>query len=242
MSNEKVPRGNLYCSMSAKHLFRTIDNPAEDEETETETEPEIRLEIPTFVCNDGNRTEDIAEVHPLGFIIDNNNEPAPENIPASLDNNNIAATDGLEWGWAGIDHRKWANGQAMKARINCLSGIALQGATLLTMLLLFLPWKFIEDVILVQTNNKILGSTVTFEEFLRFLGLWLYMSTLSGFWWLFNDFMTFKRCEAILLALSYTDKTPPAYKDKSCEVRQIITTQNKNMTKIFTSSWVSCLY
>jgi hypothetical protein len=34
-----------------------------------------------------------------------------------------------------------------KASINCLSGVALQGATILTMLLLFLYLKFNEDVI-----------------------------------------------------------------------------------------------
>jgi hypothetical protein len=57
----------------------------------------------------------------------------------------------------------------------------------------------------------------------------------------FNDFMTCKRFEAILLALTYTDKTPPAYKDQFWEVRQMITAWNKNMTKIFMPVWVSCL-
>jgi hypothetical protein len=131
---------------SDTQLFGPTANLVEGEVTETEDEPEIRLEIPTFVRNAGNRAEDIAEVCVLGFVVDNNNEPAPENIPAP-DNNNLEATDaGLQWGWGGINHRKQANGQATRARINCLSGIALQGAMLLTMLLLFLPRKFMEDV------------------------------------------------------------------------------------------------
>jgi hypothetical protein len=57
----------------------------------------------------------------------------------------------------------------------------------------------------------------------------------------FNDFMACKRFEAILLALTHTDKTPPAYKDRFWEFCQMIMAWNKNMTKIFTLSWVSCL-
>jgi hypothetical protein len=244
---------------SDTQLFGTNANPVDDEETETDAEPEIRLEIPTFVCHAGNREEDIAEVHVLGFIVNNDNEPAPKNIPAPTENNKTAATDGLAWGWAGIDHRKQANGQATKARITCLSGIALEGATLLTMLFLFLPQKLMDDVIIVETNNKILGLPITFGELLRFLGLRLYMRTLSGFWQIdywsskqismyegapyyrFNDFMPCKRFEAIRLALSYTDKTPPAYINRFWEVRQMITAWNTNKTKISMPSWLLCL-
>jgi hypothetical protein len=150
-------------------LLRTNANPVDDGETEMDAEPEVRLKIPTFVCHAGNCAEDIAEVHTLGFIVENDNEPAPENIPAPTENNNIAATNGLAWGWAGIDHRKQANGVAMKAHINCLSGIALEGGMLLTMLLLFLPLKFMEDVIIIQTNNKIVGLPVTFGELVPWL-------------------------------------------------------------------------
>ena len=166
--------------------------------------------------------------------------------------------DGRVWGWAGIDYRKQANGHETTARINGLSGIALAGSTMLTMFLLFFPRKFMETVLIIETNKKILGAPLTFGEFLRFLGLWLYMSTLKGYrrseYWSskeinlyegapyrFNEFMALKRFEAILLALSYTDDNPPAYKDRFWEVRQIITAWNTNMTEIFTPSWVSCL-
>ena len=53
--------------------------------------------------------------------------------------------------------------------------------------------------------------------------------------------MSLQRFEAILLALSFTNKTPPTYKDRFWEVRQIINAWNLNMTEIFTPSWVSCL-
>jgi hypothetical protein len=44
----------------------------------------------------------------------------------------------------------------MKAHINWLSRIALEGAMLLIMLLFFLPQKFMEDGLIIQTNNTIL--------------------------------------------------------------------------------------
>jgi hypothetical protein len=239
-------------------LFVTPDNTPEEEKDEGAPEEEVRTEIPAEILHSGNRAEDIANVRALGFIVDDDNEPAPENIPPARVNNNRQEPPERVWGWSGIDHRKQANGLRSSARINCLSGIALQGATTLTMFLLFFPRKFLEDVILAETNKKIKGMPITFGEMLRFLGLWLYMGTLKGFrrsdYWSskpismyegapyrFIEYMTLKRFEAILLALTYTNKTSPTYKDRFWEVRQVISEWNRNMAEIFTPSWVSCL-
>jgi hypothetical protein len=46
------------------------------------------------------------------------------------------------------------------------------------MFLLFFPRKFMVDVVIAKMNKKINGMPLAFGEFLRFLGLWLYMSTL----------------------------------------------------------------
>jgi hypothetical protein len=62
----------------------------------------------------------------LGFVVDDDNEPAPENIPAPQDNNNLEATDELQWGWGGIDHRKQANCQATRAGIMLTRALAMQ--------------------------------------------------------------------------------------------------------------------
>jgi hypothetical protein len=68
--------------------------------------------------------------------VDDDNEPAPENIPLPQENNKNAATDdGRTWGWAGIDHRKQATSLSTRAGIKCLSGLALEGATMLTIFL-----------------------------------------------------------------------------------------------------------
>jgi hypothetical protein len=52
---------------SDTQIFGLTNNPVDAEVTDTEEEPEIRLEIPTFVRNAGNRAEDIAEVRALGL-------------------------------------------------------------------------------------------------------------------------------------------------------------------------------
>jgi hypothetical protein len=244
---------------AASHIFGANNTNEEEEKEEGASDPVVETPIPQQVLHAGNRAEDIAEIRGMGFSVDDDNEPAPENIPLPQENDNNAATDdGRTWGWAGIDHRKQANGLSTRARINCLSGLALEGATMLTIFLLFFPRKFMEEVVIIETNKRITGMQVTYGEFLQFLGLWLYMSTLSGFrrsdYWSskpvsmregapyrFNEFMALKRFEAILIALAYTNETPPLYLDRFWEVRQIITAWNKNMSEIFTPSWVSCL-
>ena len=56
-----------------------------------------------------------------------------------------------------------------------------------------------------------------------------------------NDLMSQKRFETILQNISYTNKDPPAYKDRFWEVREMIEEWNRNMNNNFVPSWVSCL-
>jgi hypothetical protein len=144
---------------AAAHIFGTDDTNEEEEKEEGATDPVVETPIPPQVGHHaGNRAEDIAEIRGLGFLVDDDNEPAPENIPLPQQNNNNAATDdGRTWGWAGIDHRKQANGISSRARINSLSRLALEGATMMTIFLQFFPEKFMEEVIMVETNKRITG-------------------------------------------------------------------------------------
>jgi hypothetical protein len=110
----------------------------------------------------------------------------------------------------------------------------------------------------VETNKKIEGKPLTFEEFLQFVGIWLYMSTTAGFshsdWFSqkkvdrwegapfrFNDIMSGKRFETIILALTFTASPIPSFCDKFYEVRDLINAWNNNMMDVFSPSWVSCL-
>ena len=48
----------------------------------------------------GTHAEDIAHVKSLGLGVDDDNEPAPENIP----NKNPPEKIDQSWGWDGFDH------------------------------------------------------------------------------------------------------------------------------------------
>ena len=64
-------------------------------------------DIADFVFNAQNRAEDIALVRNMGFEVDDDNEPAPENVPAddATPVNGGALLEGQQWGWDGIDRR-----------------------------------------------------------------------------------------------------------------------------------------
>jgi hypothetical protein len=99
---------------SDTQLFGANNNNEEEVLEEGATEPELQTPIPLEVLHAGNRAEDIAQVRALGFVVDDDNEPAPENIPVPQANNNNPPNDGRTWGWAGLDYRKQANGQYTK--------------------------------------------------------------------------------------------------------------------------------
>ena len=95
-------------------------------------------------------------------------------------------------------------------------------------------------------------------EFLRWIGIWLLLSTKLGFkrseYWSIkpielyngppyrlNELMSSNRFEAIFAALTLTDKKSPPYKDRFWQVCQMIAMWNEHMGKNFVPSWVSCL-
>ncbi len=57
-------------------------------------------EIADFVFNAQNQAEDIALVQDMGFMVDDDNEPAPKNVPADgAPVNGEALLEGQNWGW-----------------------------------------------------------------------------------------------------------------------------------------------
>lgn len=152
---------NVETEGSDQHLFVSSNNQPEEEKDERAEAPPLEAregnQIPNEVHHLGNRAEDMAQVRALGFAVDDDNGPAPENIPAQRqrnNKNNNTIPDGRVWGWAGIDYRKQANGHETTARINGLSGIALAESTMLTMFLLFFHRKFMETVLIIETNKR----------------------------------------------------------------------------------------
>lgn len=187
--------------------------------------------------------------------VDDDNMPAPENIPTPNNNNGISAIYEEEWGHSGVCYRRMLNSQQTKASLRNFPHDVLP--TSLQLLEIFFPVSFIKEVML-PTMNTTIEEKITYGEFLKWLGLWFFMATTQfqsrrDFWsikpismfdgapYRFNDIMSRNRFESILSALQFTNLQPPTYKDRFWEVRQLIDAWNLNMTDKFSPSWISCL-
>ena len=142
-----------------------------------------------------------------------------------------------------------------------MDSLAWKNISYLDMFLLFFP-EMLREVIIEATNSNLRQANaplLTHNEFLQFIGLWLFMATVCGsysrrkFWdkrpvsmeygapYSFHEYMSRNRFEQIISNLGFTTWTPPAYTDKFWQVRQMIEIWNNHMTSIFSPGWVSCL-
>ena len=128
-----------------------------------------------------NRAEDIARVRAEGFEVDDDNDPAPENVPGFIDVPPVVdggLFEGQSWGWDGIDRRQTAGGGYDEPSFP--HGFTPIGKTYLQLFMHFFPMTWFSAVLLPQTSAGVLdaGTTpVTFGDLLRFLGIRLLMST-----------------------------------------------------------------
>jgi hypothetical protein len=115
-------------------------------------------------------------VRSQGLDVDDDNEPALENIPAGgarVDSttNNL---HGQEWGWNGTCHRKTKHHLDVSLQILNHSRSDLCNQTKLNMFLLFFPLDYTENAVVVkQTSRTLVGQAynpLSIGEFMRFLG------------------------------------------------------------------------
>ena len=110
--------------------------------------PEELQRIVNATTAAGVQGDDVAMVCHLvdGSMIDDDNAPAPENIPTPNDN-----TDGIfgKWEHSGSCYRDLAGGRRLKARISYPPHIK---PSLFNMFELFFFTSFVKDVIVPQTN------------------------------------------------------------------------------------------
>ena len=193
-------------------------------------------------------------------MVDNDNQPLPENIPTEEEQ---ATTTNLpqlfsSWGHCGSCYHGLEGGRKHKARLSFNTDV---NPTIEQLFEMFFFKDFILKVILPEINKRIQEDKhrpVTYGEFLRWLGLWFLMATITGPDWTalwsmgevdcfvgapmrLGHFMSNKRFEVILKALSCTSCQPPAFRDRFWEVWEMLDAWNTDMTEQFTPSWVSCL-
>ena len=215
--------------------------------------------IPAHVFHLHEQSEDIAYVRGLGFEVDDDNDPAPENIPrqqdTAVEGGFVAPTADA---WGGICPRKMLNVPNNNPSLKGVTEETVGGITYLKMFLIALPVTYLKETVINETNKNLEGDPLTWGEFLRWLGLWLFMSTVAGFGrreffssveinnntgapYRLNCWMSMRRSEAILGALSFTKRQPPVYKDRFWEVREMMDAFNNHMADIFKCGWVACL-
>ena len=198
-------------------------------------------------------TANLMAALPQGVGVDDDTQPAPENVPSPDDTNN---TDMFgEWGYDGICNRRQSDANNTKARLKNFPNDVTPTRRQLFELLF--PKQFVMETMLPETNKK-LETPLDYGEFLRWIGLWFLMSTthcenrrdlwstepiseFEGAPYRFGKWMSRNRFEEILGALSFTKNTPPATVDRFWEIREIVDAWNENMDDSFVCSWISCL-
>lgn len=212
-------------------------NAEENKDEEEEEAPNLPGEVTEAMQHGQNLgTDEVARLAQL-IEMDDDNAPAPENVPNQEPNppNAIAET----WGHDGICDRRQANIRDVQPSLS----IPRDGVASVTILRIFetlFMKTFIVGVLIPQVNSRMGGGEpVTYGEFLRWIGIWLLLATTQGaqrraFWSTapispfrgaklrFNHLMSRTRFEAILSSLKYTDRDPPNFVDKFFEVRQMI--------------------
>jgi len=240
-----------------EHLFERIaqQRVREAQVAGNEGRDEEATDIGEEIFRMGNRAEDIAMVRAAGFVVDDDNDPLPENIPPLTIEDQ--AQQQHDWGWSGLDERKNMGAQNVRPSIVGLSSNSMACMSYVGMFFMFFPRAFIENVMIGGINKRI-ENHVTLGEFLRWLGIWLLLATMNGFsrvefWsekpidrrngapYRFNDLMSGRRFSEILTNLCYTDRQAPSFRDRFWEVRQIVQEWNKWMAENFVPSWINCL-
>ena len=213
---------------------------------------ETQVENPPLT-NDIN--DDIARFLSLGLVVDDDNLPAPENVPTNDDTRN-SDVEYYDWNSAvGCNKLKLGGLTDYKPYLSDEP----RGTCFVEWIKFWLPWDFIVNVVIPETNRRIDGTFLTEGEFMKYLGLWFLMSTVNSgvdkrsFWssqptnpffgapFRLNEFMSYNRFQQIGSALKYTDIQPPTFVDKCHEIRQMLEAFNDLMERIFKPGWVVCL-
>ena len=194
----------------------------------------------------------------LPGMVDNDNQPLPENIPTPAEEGQDAPQFFSTWEHSGSCYHCIAGGRKHK---ECLSFNTDMKPTIQQLFEMFFFKPYVVGIIIPQTNiclKEEKHHPVSYGVFLHWLGLWFLMATINGpectdFWSMgevdcfvgaptrLGTFMSRKQFEAILKALAITGRQPPAFSDCFWEVREITEAWNANMTEQFTPSWVICL-
>ena len=184
---------------------------------EQEEEPTPLPQAVDELLNNQATSEETLEALRGVVDIDYDNDPAPENIPAPTD---ISSSSSFgEWGHEGVCFRKQQGNQNIRAKLNVALDPNADDPNLQLFEILF-PKMWILETVIPSTNNQLGEEPLSYGELLRWIGLWILMSTVDGsdcrgFWsnkhvnifegapFQLNNFTTRNRFEMILNNITY---------------------------------------
>ena len=112
---------------------------------------------------------------------------------------------------------------------------------------------------MIAETNKILDQhPLSYGELLRWISLWVFISTVDGsdcwsFWLMkkinmyegapfhLSSYMTQRRFEEILSALGHTNRSPTQQHDQFWDIRQLIEVWNAHMMENCIPSWINAI-
>ena len=242
---------------SSEHFFDNVSMTvmggtleATQEQADGEETQELEQVILEDLWNTTGAVEDMTQVQQLGFEVDDDNELAEENIPTTEDQEE----HGQQWGWMGVCHRQLQGYPNSCASIPGFTADTLQ--LVMPLMMFFIFFSYIEEVVLVETNKHIKGEELKLGEFLKWLGFWFYMATVKGFPradffchepvdpfktvpFRLIGFFSANRFDDILSSLQLTNRARPTYRDPFWEVCQLVETFNNHVKDSFKPSWVN---
>ena len=118
------------------------------------------------------RSEDMVDICRQGIAIEDDKDPAPDNVPLQGDTNTRTGT----WRREGIIcPRKSGNLQNSFASFIHYSHDAILCMSLLWLFLVMFPEYYLEEV-LIPNTNKGLSVPMDLQEYIQWVGCWLYMT------------------------------------------------------------------
>jgi len=145
-----------WCNVSKEgppHLFYNVDVAAEEEPSQTQQQsmPDEAMQVIARTINGG--VLDDLGLRDLGGLvdIDDDNNPAPENVP--VDGNCSGDVIFDNWGHSDVCKHKRIDAPNRKAKLKIFPADV--APTMEQMFRLFVPMQWLEEVLLVQTNQNL---------------------------------------------------------------------------------------
>lgn len=255
---EEGPASKFFaCDVPAKESQGQGGGGGDKEQEKDKSNNKAGVDIPKMAFNMTGTREDIQLMRGMGFDVDDDNEPAIENILTTEQEE--VQEEKAKWEWDGLCMRKSKNFHNSNPSLNGVNEFSISSMTYSSMFLLLFPMAFVQNVMLPKMNEALEGGfIITYGEFLRFLGLCFFMATCSGFSrgdcfstteincrsgapYRLTCWMSANRFNQILDSLQYTNCEKPTFKDRFWEVRQLIGEWNRHIQDVFKSSFVACL-